>query len=125
MHNITCAKEDYLRAILILDEGFGAHSVDVARMLDVSRASVSKMMNTLEEQGYINKEKYSLVQLTDKGKEIAFSVKKKYDLLKDFFHMHLGIDEKLAQKEACAVEHCISLNTLEKIYNKLNLVIEE
>lgn len=121
MQNLSCTREDYLRALLALDSGYGVHSVDIANKLKVSRASVSKMMKTLKEEGFISKEKYSLVQLTEKGKKAAQHIDKKYKLLRNFFQNYLGIDERTAQEEACAVEHCISLKTLEIIYTKLKM----
>ena len=54
MQKILSSAQDYLEAILELSENSSnVKSVDVAKKLDVSRASVNRAVNVLKEQGYI------------------------------------------------------------------------
>lgn len=54
-------------------------SVDVARELDYSRASVHKMLKSLGELDLINHEYYGSIKLTPLGKRKAGEYQKKYD----------------------------------------------
>ena len=51
--------------------------------------------------------------LTEEGKRIAKDVAGKHELLKRFLTDVLMIDER--QKEACAMEHVVSADTLDKL----------
>ena len=65
MQKILSSAQDYLEAILELSENSSnVKSVDVAKKLDVSRASVNRAVNVLKEQGYITQERYSDIYLT-------------------------------------------------------------
>ena len=58
-------------------------SVDIARELDYSRASVHKMLNCLSDTNYIKKEYYSSVSLTNLGKKAAEKYNEKYKFVKN------------------------------------------
>ncbi|HZA71246.1 MAG TPA: winged helix-turn-helix transcriptional regulator [Nitrososphaeraceae archaeon] len=64
--------EDYLEVIyeLIKQKGY-ATMVDISNYLDVSSPSVTKMMQRLDESGYLDYEKYRGIRLTDDGIKIA------------------------------------------------------
>lgn len=120
----TPTQEDYLKTILELSElefsyGEGIRSIDIAAALEVSRASVSHMMQILNQAGYISKEKYGAVTLTEKGRDIALTIKKKYDLLRDFLHHMLGVEADTAARDACRIEHLISTETARQIHHQL------
>lgn len=117
---ITPSKEDYLRALYERSaQDMVIRSIDIAGDLRVSRASVSRMLNILKDEGYINKEKYGSVTLTEKGCEVAKSVKERYDLLKDFFQNIIGVESSTAAKDACRIEYVISQETMNGIIRKL------
>lgn len=82
---MTRSKEDYLKVMLELSGDTGIRTSDIANVLGISRASVSSMMSVLKEEGYIAKEKYGTVTLTESGHKVAVNIKRKYDLLKAFF----------------------------------------
>ena len=64
----TAAMRKYLNILKEIDpSGRGIRSIEVARALQVSRSSVHTMMDRLSEMGYINKEHYGIVYLTEKG----------------------------------------------------------
>lgn len=58
-------------------------SVDVARLLDYSRASVHKMLGSLKEMDCIEQEYYGSIKLTAKGLKKADEYQKKYQVLAD------------------------------------------
>ncbi|MDD5017929.1 MAG: metal-dependent transcriptional regulator [Eubacteriales bacterium] len=118
LSQITASSQDYLEAILKLSRNDSAvRSVDVANALQVSRASVNKAMGILKQMGLAVQEKYGTVSLTDEGKRIANSVKKRHHTLKGFLVDVLGVHEEAAEVEACKMEHVISPETLEKLEN--------
>ena len=99
--------EDYLEAILILQEKKGTvHSVDIADHLHFSKASVSVAMK----------------KLLAPGREIAERIYERHRVLTGLF-VRLGVDEETAAKDACKVEHDLSEITFAKLkeeYEKTN-----
>ena len=118
--NMTPSKENYLKVLLELSGGEEVRSSDVAETLGITKASVSCMMKRLREEGYITKEKYGAVTLTEKGLNEAANVKKRYNLLKSFFIRILGVDTATASEDACRIEHIISPESLDKIDEQLS-----
>ncbi len=111
--------EDYLEQILMLLEKKGhARSVDIAAGLNVSKPSVSVAMKKLRENGYISMEKGGLISLTDKGYPIARRTYDRHQTLTKFF-VSLGVDEAIARKDACKIEHDISEESFAAIRNRL------
>ncbi len=112
--------EMYLETIYLLEKNKGeAHSVDIAEHLNKSKPSVSKAMKVLKESGYIEKEDYGSVKLTDKGREAALEVYEKHTLLTEFFMKSLGLDEEEASVNACRAEHVITEGAKQAIINYL------
>ena len=107
--------EDYAELIYIIQEKKErVHTNDIASALDINPASVTEIFQKLNDEGYINYEKYSGVTLTDKGKKIAIKTKNKHEILKDFLII-LGIDEKIADEDACKIEHHVNQKTMDKL----------
>ena len=107
--------EDYLEALDIIIEKKGYAQVkDVTKFLGVGASSVTEMFQKLGEAGYINYEKYSGVTLTSKGKNIAKKTRKKHDTLKKFL-LIIGVDEKIANEDACKIEHIVNPKTMDRL----------
>lgn len=99
--------EDYLESILRISRAKGnVRSIDVARDLNVSKPSVSVAMHNLEESGYLSMKGHDLV-LTEKGREIAERVIERHELFHRFFS-DLGVDDRVAEEDACNIEHALS-----------------
>ncbi len=100
--------EDYLEAILRLqlENGF-VRSVDVAHKLAVSRPSVSRAVNLLEKDGYIEFAMGNMIKLTPKGQEKAEDIYGRHCLLTSFLMRITGVPEDQAEENACRVEHDI------------------
>lgn len=110
--------EDYLEAVLHLEEESDNHSVrltDVALMLKVTKPSASRAMKILQKDGYIEQQSYGSIFLTDQGRLKAMQVRRRHNLLFTFFHKVLGVSKEIAEIDACEVEHAISSETVEKI----------
>lgn len=124
MEKLTPSIQDYLKALLQLtDDGEPVHSADVAMIIGVSRASVSKAMDTLKCAGYITKEKYGTILLTEQGRQAATKVKRRNELLTVFLTDVLGVDHVKAKVDACRMEHTISAETAGKLEKYLSDVL--
>ena len=111
--------EDYLEMILRLTEEKGyARSVDIAMGLGVSKPSVSVAMKQLREGGYIVMDKDNYISLTDTGMEIAHRIYERHKVLTRMLAM-IGVDDRIAQEDACKVEHDISVQTFIALKDQL------
>ena len=112
--NIYESAEDYLERILMLNnEGKNVKSIDLAKSFNYSRASISRAMNNLADEGFINIINGYLI-LTDKGSAIASKMLERHTKLSEFFIL-IGVDEKQALEDACKVEHDLSDETFDKL----------
>ena len=75
MEELSCAGRDYLEAMLLLENSQEkVHSVDLARAMGVTRASVCRAVGSLCESGFLAMEG-RLLHLTEKGKAAAMANK--------------------------------------------------
>lgn len=110
--------ENYLETILILGNRNGSvRSVDVAAELGYSKASISRAMGVLRENGYITMEPSGELVFTDKGRTKAEAVYERHRLISIFLQCSLGLSKELADKDACRIEHIVSEETFERIKN--------
>ena len=116
MNKVSMSHEDYLEAIVMLGGGpeRAVRSVDIANKLGVSKASVSKAIATLKDNGYVVQPYYGDITLTPEGLEYGKSVLERHELLTRFLHKALGIPNDVAEEEACLMEHAISDESFEK-----------
>lgn len=121
---ITRAREDYLRALYELSKfNQEIRSSDVAKKFGITRASVSRMMSKLKSYRLIEKEKYGSVVLTESGYKLAVQIKNKHDIIITFLVEVLGVNVVTANKDACKMEHSISLETAEKLSNEISKLL--
>lgn len=105
--------EDYLERIheLIQEKGY-ARVVDIASSLDVKQASVTSMVQKLDELGYLNYVKYRGLVLTEKGREVAKRIQKRHETLSRFFSL-FGLSAETQQQDIEGIEHHLSSATVE------------
>ena len=109
------SRDDYLEAILIIRQKKGfCRSTDIASWLGISRPSVSVELGKLTELGLIRMDEDKMLHLTDEGFALADSTYAKHNYLKRFL-LSVGVDEAVAEKEACSMEHALSSDSFEKI----------
>ena len=118
---IQKASEDYLESMLMMKEQHGyIRSIDVADHLGVTKPSVTYATKRLRENGYIEMDRDGLITLTDRGMAIAAKMLDRHHTLTKFF-IALGVDEKtaedpkVAEEDACKIEHDISQQTYDAI----------
>lgn len=123
-HPLTPSSEDYLETILELSDQVDAvRSVDIANHLHVSKASVNKAMGILRDADLIDQAYYGLIHLTAQGRQRAEEILARHTMLKRFLIEILGIDEAIAEQDACRMEHVISDETRDHWLSYLRKVL--
>lgn len=107
--------EDYLEIISELVELKGyATTLDISRYMNVSAPSVTKMLQRLDEGGYLEYEKYQGINLTKKGAEVADGIRQKHGILLEFFEI-LGIGYDTANQDTEGIEHHLNPKTIKQL----------
>jgi Mn-dependent DtxR family transcriptional regulator len=107
--------EDYLEVISELVELKGyATTLEVSRYMNVSAPSVTKMLQRLDENGYLDYEKYRGINLTQKGANLAETIRQKHSILLEFFEI-LGIEHETANQDAEGIEHHLNPKTIKQL----------
>jgi Mn-dependent DtxR family transcriptional regulator len=122
---LSSRTEDYLEVIaeLVSHKGY-ATTLDISRYMNVSAPSVTKMLQKLDEDRYLEYEKYHGINLTAKGSRLAKSVMQKHGILLEFFEI-LGISHEIANQDTEGIEHHLNPETIKQlrkfiIFLKLN-----
>lgn len=117
------ASENYLEAILQLeDEDHLVRSIDIATQLGVSRPSVNKAMGVLKKAGMVEQQPYGRISLTPEGRKKASEVLARHNTLKKFLTAVLGVDELVADNDACKMEHVVSPQTMSKLTDYIDVI---
>ena len=111
----STTREDYLEIISELVELKGyATTLDISRYMNVSPPSVTKMLQKLDEKGYLEYEKYHGINLTDKGKRLADTIRQKHGILLDFFEI-LDVGKDIADQDVEGLEHHLNPKTIKQL----------
>jgi len=114
--SLSSGLQDYIETIFISTEkGEDLKAVDLARKLNISRASVSEALSRLISKNLVQYNAYKNISLTKKGKIEAKKVYAKHHALKDFFQIVLNVTSDEASENACKIEHIVSENILNKM----------
>ena len=123
--NLSASLEDYLEAILeIAGENKVARGKDIAKLLNVTKPSVTGALQVLAKKGLVNYQPYDYVTLTDSGMAEAARITKKHDIIKSFFVDILGVDSDLAQRAACKAEHALGPEVVSKLLDFTDFINE-
>jgi Mn-dependent DtxR family transcriptional regulator len=107
--------EDYLETILELSKVNPiVRSIDIAQAMNYSKPSISIAMKKLKERHYIIIDDNGYITLTEMGLTVAKSVLEKHEIISSVL-IKLGVNEDIAYKDACRIEHDLSDETFQKI----------
>ncbi len=113
--NFSTRMEDYLEIISELVELKGyATTLDISRYMQVSAPSVTKMLQRLDENGFLEYEKYHGINLTQKGNQVADTIRQKHGILLEFFEI-LGVGFETANQDAEGIEHHLNQKTIKQL----------
>ena len=102
------SEEMYLETILRLkDKQGGVHAIDIAGELGYAKSSVSRAVGLLHQRGYIAIDGNDEITLTSEGLAKATDVYDRHRVITQLL-VRCGADEKLAEENACRIEHVIS-----------------
>jgi len=112
---MTKSLEDYIEVVYVLiHEKRRARVRDIATALKVKMPSVVKGLSELKKLALVTQEPYGDVELTAKGRRIATIILNRHTKIREFL-MRLGISRRIADKDACLMEHILSAETMDKI----------
>ncbi len=113
---LSSALEDYLETIyLILGRAPAARVRDIARARDVRAASVTPAIQRLAQLGLVQYERRESITLTPAGEAQARRVLSRHHLLIRLLRDLLGISPEVAEQDACAIEHHLSDETVDRL----------
>jgi DtxR family Mn-dependent transcriptional regulator len=108
--------EDYLEAVLeLVRSGKVARVRDIAKRLHVGMPSVSVAMRGLAGRGLVNYDPYQVVTLTEQGQRLGRAIDHRHQVLGEFFGRVLGLEDAVAQANACRIEHAIDPSVLDRL----------
>lgn len=120
----TANMEDYLEAIALLGDGGKPVKVTaISRMLGVRKPSVTSALSKLSEAGLVVHQRYGDVELTPEGARIADDVYRRHMTLRSFLVNILNLAPKVAEEDACRLEHSLSSTSLERLEKFLEFVL--
>ncbi len=107
--------EDYIELIhnLMKSKGYARVS-DIAETLEVHPSSVTKMVQKLDKDGYLNYEKYRGFILTAKGQKLGERLVYRHELLEEFLEV-IGVDSDKIYEDVEGIEHHLSWNSIDRI----------
>lgn len=109
----------YLLTIHKLKEGKGyARVTDIAKDLGLTKGSVSTAVNNLKKRDLVIEEEDSkFLLLTDDGHKEVHRILSSRTLLFYFLRDFVGVDEAIAENDACQMEHLMSPQTSSKFFD--------
>jgi DtxR family Mn-dependent transcriptional regulator len=115
--------EDYLEAIHHIVRAKGAaRGKDISERLKVNRSSVTGALRTLAEKKLVNYAPYDLVTLTQEGGLLAERIIHRHEVLQDFVSRVLGLEERIAEENACRMEHAVSEPVLDRLAQFIDFI---
>jgi DtxR family Mn-dependent transcriptional regulator len=116
MATLSRSRQDYLKALYVLDQG--AEPVPTSRLaarLGVSAPSVTNMLARLAEERLVNHAPRAGARLTPRGRREALEMIRRHRILETFLVQVLGFDWAEVHADAEVLEHHISPRVLEAI----------
>ena len=118
--SLYASGEDYLEAILVLHKKMGmVRSVDVARHMGVSKASVTRATTILRKDGFLKMDREHYIYLTSAGRVTAEKIYERHQFFTNRL-IAVGVEPKQAEQDACRMEHAIS----DESFAKLKMAID-
>jgi len=122
-NKLTPSEEDYLEMIYRIHlENKEVKLKDIANELNITPASVTKMVQKLNDKNILEYKKYNHIKLTDMGYRLGETLLKRHNTVYKFLEI-LGLEQNI-HEETEKIEHTISYDTLEKIQILISFFLE-
>ncbi|PLR95523.1 metal-dependent transcriptional regulator [Bacillus sp. T33-2] len=109
--------EKYLEEIYnILQDREFTSVTEIARSLNVSLSSVTKMVQKLNKEKYLHYQRYGKIRMTEKGKAKGKELALNHKILEEFFRL-IDLEAEQIDREITNIEYYISGNAVSKIKN--------
>jgi len=116
MRPLTRSRQDYLKALYVLDRGEGPVPTSrLAAQLGVSAPSVTNMLTRLARERLVRHTPRAGARLTARGRREALAMVRRHRILETFLVRVLGFDWSEVHQDAEVLEHHISPRVLEAI----------
>jgi Mn-dependent DtxR family transcriptional regulator len=105
--------------LLAVEESIRQHGYarvsDVARLLGLTRGSVSVGLQSLKSAGYVEQDENRFFHLTDLGRRAAASLRARHEVVERFLTDVLGLTVEQSHQESCRVENLIGPLTARRL----------
>ncbi len=106
--------EDYLKTIYLMAKRGEVRGAALAAELNVSKPTVCISLKALEQEGYLHRKEDHSVVLTREGLAVAQDTYRRNCMLRKLL-LCLGVEQRVAERDACAMEHALSSESYEAL----------
>jgi DtxR family transcriptional regulator, Mn-dependent transcriptional regulator len=117
-NDLTHSMVHYLLSIHKLKESKGyARVTDIAHEMGLTKGSVSTALTNLKKRELVLEDESKFLSLSPAGHEAVHGILSSRTLLYYFLKDIIGVDEEVAHKDSCLMEHLMSTVTRERFFN--------
>lgn len=125
-NDLTHSMVHYLLAIHKLKESKGyARVTDIAIEMGLTKGSVSTALTNLKKRDLVTEDESKFLSLSGTGHEAVHGILSSRTLLFYFLKDIIGVDEEVAHKDSCLMEHLMSAETRERFFNFMKVICSE
>ena len=125
-NDLTHSMVHYLLAIHKLKEAKGyARVTDIAHEMGLTKGSVSTALTNLKKRDLVLEDDSKFLSLSASGHEAVHGILSSRTLLFYFLKDIIGVNEEVAHKDSCLMEHLMSSETREKFFNFMKTICSE
>lgn len=125
-NDLTHSMVHYLLAIHKLKESKGyARVTDIAHEMGLTKGSVSTALTNLKKRDLVIEDESKFLSLSSSGHEAVHGILSSRTLLYYFLKDIIGVNEEVAHKDSCLMEHLMSTETREKFFEFMKTICSE
>lgn len=125
-NDLTHSMVHYLLAIHKLKEAKGyARVTDIAHEMGLTKGSVSTALTNLKKRELVLEDESKFLSLSPAGHEAVHGILSSRTLLYYFLKDIIGVNEEVAHKDSCLMEHLMSSETREKFFNFMKVIVSD
>lgn len=119
---LTAAQQDYVEVIYRLEMEHGESGVRISQIADALGTRLPTVTRTVQKLAALEIVAHDArreVRLTDKGKQIGGEIVHRHEDLVRFFTDVLGLDQSVAERDTCQIEHGFSGRASQRLHEFL------